>query len=511
MICPTQSEVLELLPYLTRPERDEMDSLLRSIEEDHAEERARCAADIVHWLNTYGWTYDPRLLPADPFIPFKPYPRQVEFLRWLEEREAKQEGGLAEKSRDVGFTWLCCAYAVHGFLFRPGFAAGFGSRKLELVDRIGDPSCIFEKMRMLLRRVPPWQLPHGFKWDEHANHCRILNPESGASVTGEGGDNIGRGGRTTLYFIDEAAFLEHAQSVEASLSQTTRVPIWVSTPNGQGNPFATKRHGGQVPVFTFHWKDDPRKGEAWYAEQRRLLDPVTVAQELDIDYTASIEGICIPARWVRAAVGLELPASESCVAALDVAEEGRNRNVYLCRRGPVVSRVFDWGQCNTTETAHRAREEAEKDHATILHFDCIGVGAGVKGTLESMERTLPFQVSPINVGHPPSVIRWENGKTSREQFINLKAELWAKMRLRFERTFEYVESGVQRDPSELISIPNHPALIAQLSSVLWFRTETGKMKMESKEQLARRGVASPDFAEALMLSEAHSTGKWTMS
>jgi hypothetical protein len=209
-------------------------------------------------------------------------------------------------------------YALHGWLFRPGFSAGFGSRKLELVDRRGDLDSIFEKLRFLLDNLPAWMLPTGFRRADHDNQARLLNPATGAAVTGEGGDNIGRGGRKSLYFIDEAAFLERPDSVDRALSQTTRVRIDVSTPNGPGNPFAAKRHSGKVPVFTLHWRDDPRKnalqalpdGRAvypWYEEQKRRLDPVTVAQEIDIDYTASVEGFVIPAAWVRAAVGLNLP------------------------------------------------------------------------------------------------------------------------------------------------------------------------------------------------------------
>lgn|GEM_PF-3269057 len=74
---------------------------------------------------------------------------------------------------------------------------------------------------------------------------------------------------------------------------------------------ARRRFSGKHEVFTFHWRDDPRKSEEWYEQQKAKKNPVTVAQELDLDYTASIEGICIPAAWVRAAVGLPLPAGPS--------------------------------------------------------------------------------------------------------------------------------------------------------------------------------------------------------
>jgi phage terminase large subunit len=467
-------------------------------------ERRKCKTDPVYWLNSYGWTYDPRL-KTGAFVPFKLFDRQAEFLNWIAEREEAEEDGLAEKSRDVGFTWLCAGYALHGWLFRPGFSCGFGSRKMEYVDKKGSPKCIFEKVRMLLRRLPDWQIPPGFKRSEHDNFCLLLNPATGATISGEAGDGIGRGDRTTMYFVDEAAFLEHGEGVDAALSATSNVRIWVSTPNGQGNLFYRKRFSGDVPVFTFHWRDDPRKDDAWYAKMKRKLgDPVTIAQELDIDYSASVEGIVIPAAWVRAAVGLELPAGGDLCAGFDVSEAGRDRSVVIGRQGPRVLMPIDWGQLNTTESAHLAADAAEKLGAKVLHYDCIGIGAGIRGTFESSERELAFTPNAVNVGQAPTDTVWPDGKTSAERFMNLRAELWWLLRTRFERTFEFVEEGIPHPPEDLISIPDHPQLIADLSLPTYQRMETGKIQLERKADMRKRGVKSPDFGDALALTEARS-------
>lgn len=499
-------------------------------------ELERCAADCAYWLNTYGKTYDPRLL--HPLVPFALFPRQVEFLRWLQEREAAEEDGLADKSRDVGFTWLCGAHALHGWLFRSGFSCGFGSRKLELVDKIGDPDSIFEKIRILLRNLPEWMRPAGFKEANHDNFCRLINPANGATITGEGGDDIGRGGRKSIYFVDEAAFLEHPAKVEASLSQTTRCRIWVSTPNGPGNAFAKKRHGGNISVFSFHWKDDPRKnhyevrditgavlergnGQApatpaggyiwypWYEKEKiRLGDPVVVAQEVDIDYSASIEGICIPAKWVRAAVNL-VDKIGYCplvapIGGMDVADGGSAKSVLIARRGWLVNEgdITDWSEGNTTQTAWKARDEAEARHITRLNYDCVGVGAGVRGTFSTSEQPLAFTPNAVNGGESPTTAVWPDGKTSKERFLNLRAELWWKLRARFEKAYEWVEQGIEHPVDEMISIPNHAGLISDLSLPLCFTTETGKTKIEAKSEMRKRGVKSPDFADALAYTEA---------
>src|SRR4051812_18194785 len=87
-------------------------------------EMSICADDPVYWLIWWAWTYDPRQRPA--LIPFDPFPKQVEFFGWLQGRETADQDGLVEKSRDAGVSWLCCAFATHRWLFRPGCSIGFG-------------------------------------------------------------------------------------------------------------------------------------------------------------------------------------------------------------------------------------------------------------------------------------------------------------------------------------------------------------------------------------------------
>jgi hypothetical protein len=456
-------------------------------------ELAKCRRHPLHWITHHCFTYDPRRPLAR--LPFDPFPKQVEFLSWLAERERQGEPGLVEKSRDVGATWLCCLYAIHGWLFRKGFAAGFGSRKLDLVDRLGDPDCIFEKLRYLLANIPEWIRPG----DYLDGHCKLVNHANGSSITGEGGDQIGRGGRKSIYFVDEAAFLEHPDMIERSLSQTTDCRIDISTPNGPGNPFAQKRFSGKVSVFILDWHDDPRKSQEWYEKQKATKDPVTIASELDRDYTASIEGITIPAAWVRAAVGLSLPASGPVVAGLDIAELGRAKSAFVPRQGPVVRLPIVWGQCNTSETAYRAADEARHSGAQVVCYDVSGVGAGVRGVWDTCGG-LPFDARAINTGEAPTDTRWPDGRTSKELFVNLRAELWWLVRLRFERTYEHVVEGKPHPLDELICIPNDPELIAELSLPLYHRTDRGKIQIESKDDMRRRGVKSPDRADALCLA-----------
>lgn len=461
-------------------------------------EMERCRTDIVHWINTFVTTYDPRL--PDPYIPFSLYPKQIEFLRWLQERERTVTGGLVDKSRDSGVTYLCAAYAIHGWLFRPGYSAGFGSRKEEYVDRLGDPDSIFEKIRIILFRLPAWMMPEGFKRSEHATFRKVLNPANGATITGEAGDNIGRGGRKSLYVVDEAAFIERAGTIDGSLLGNTDVRIDVSTPNGPGNPFARKRYSGQVPVFTMHYRDDPRKTAEWVEKKKAGTDPVTWAQEYEIDYTASIEGICCPAAWVRAAVDFELESTGPIIAGLDVAAEGSNLSALASRRGPVLLSVRTWQGLLPIQLANAVIDYAtEKVGIEELRYDSVGVGEGVKSAFQTTEKVVPFKPLAFVAGDAASENVYKDGRKGNEKFHNLRAEAWWGLRERFRKVYERITLGTDYPDVECISIPNDQELIAELSMPLTEQTDKGRIKLESKKDMAKRGLKSPDRADAVMM------------
>lgn len=485
--------------------------------------------DPTAFIQDWGVTYDPRRARAGKTatVPFVLFPKQREFLGWVRDRWQGKEYGITEKSREVGVTWLCVGFAVWLWLFHPGTKVSFGSRKEAYVDKKDDPDSILEKVRIMLRNLPAEILPVGFDVEKHAAFMRITNPENGATITGEAGNNIGRGGRSSIYFVDEAAHLEQPEKVDAALANNTNVRIDVSTPNGMGNPFYRKRMSGRHPVFTFHWRDDPRKDEDWYAHQKKNLEPHILAQEVDLDYSASLEGIVIPGSWVEAAKAINgmisWPIYRDGVAGLDVGGGGASLSVFVARFGPLVDSPRSRAEGDTTQTAVWAMNLARTSGVNDLNFDVIGVGAGVGSTLEEMRtwdrqttqdpvlggferRTKVVRVNPINVGEAPSDTLWPDDKTSKEKFQNLKAELWWLMRDRFQKTYEKVlflrgqEGGADHPPEELIALPNDDRLCAQLSLLTWQQTSSGKIAIESKKQLASRGVPSPDFAEALALT-----------
>ena len=471
---------------------------------------------VIDWINDWVLTYDPREDPAN--IPMQLWPKQREFIQWLETRVGLGGDVVVEKSRDFGASWLCVAFAAHHWIFRNGYKVNFASNKADKVDRLGDYDSLFEKLRHLLRELPPWQIPPPNKRIE--KYMTFYNELNGSGITGESGRDIGRGGRCTVMFLDEAAHLEHADSVNAASAQTALCRIWLSTPNGQGNQFAIKRFSlPEDRVFIMDYHDDPRKTEEWAQQKRAEIGRVAFAREFDRDYAASIEGIIIRAEWVVAAVELHrrgvVPPIGLVVCGLDVGGGGSGKTVHVVRRGPVVETPTSWNGGDTTADAYRAAELTRAVSTDVmLFYDPIGVGRGVGSTLERISGVVS---TGVHVGEPGTYRGWPDGQRAREKFTNYKAEIWWTMRDRFLKSYEYLlfldgkDGGVKYPLDELITIPPEAhTLQMQLSQVTVSYKETGKIGVESKDSLKRRGIPSPDEADALVLTFAEDRRSFTV-
>lgn len=478
----------------------------------------------IDFIADWGLTLDPRnikkKLPAA--IPLIPFPRQREWMQWILDLWSKGEGGLTEKSRDMGCSVNAMALLSTLCLFHDNFVAGVGSRKEILVDKVGDPDTLFYKARMFIANVP-----HEFRggWSEKnkavSAHMKIEIPDTGAVIKGEAGDNIGRGGRAAIYLVDEAAFLQNPQSIEASLSQTTDCRIDLSSVNGRDNPFAEKRFSGKVPVFTFNWKEDPRKDQAWYEKQCKTLNPIIVAQEIDLDYSASKAGILIPAAWVQAAIDahvtLGIMPSGVRRGALDVADEGIDLNAFCAKYGFMVEHISEWTGKGSDifQTVEHAFGVCDQLGLTEFDYDADGLGAGVRGDARQINARENRANNQIEVnafrgsgevvdpdGQAIEASDTNKGRTNKDFFYNRKAQSWWHLRKLFMNTYRAVVEKLPYDPDLIISIPKglpmREKLEVELSQPTFSINTVGKVIVDK----APDGSRSPNLADALMIVSA---------
>src|SRR5574343_273548 len=300
----------------------------------------------VDFINDWGMTYDPRS-QKEKYTPFILFPRQEEFVNWVYESYTQSRRGLGEKSRDVGFTWLCAACAACIWLFYPSSVVGFGSRKKELVDNGDhDPDSIFWKVRTFIDHLPlEFLAPNhtaGRKWGT------VPNLNNNSVIKGEIGDEIGRGGRAGIYFVDEFAHLEHPDMAESALSANTNCRIYISTVNGIGNLFYRLRQFlPSNQIFIFDWKDDPRKRqnpdlppeeEPWYKKQKLELLPTTLASQVDRNYAAATSNTFFNQEKLAEAVArppgsIIQPDKTPWRIGVDAAGLGNDETVIWARRG----------------------------------------------------------------------------------------------------------------------------------------------------------------------------------
>lgn len=496
------------------------------------------AEDCVRWIEDWCITVDPRNTGDESDepggtprkMPFILFPRQKEFVQFILECLRDKENGLVEKSRDMGATWLCCAISVWLWLFHPGVAVGWGSLLAHNIDDRGNPKSIFLKIRQIIDNLPAFMKPEGYDTRWHAPSMKILHPDPtfGTSIIGEGGDNMGRGGRTTLYFKDESAHYEHPDLIEAALGDNTNVQIDISSVNGSANIFYRRRMAGEVwypgkvmpkgrvRVFILDWKDHPNKSQEWHdlrEENARREGMLHIfRQEVDRDYAGSIDKVIIPSEWVEAAIDahktLGIKEDGIHIGAQDIADGGADKNAFACRWGVVLKHAEDWGG-DADSAIDKSLILASQFGISEIHYDSVGVGAGYKIGINNRRK---FGRFPTNI----VIVPWNGGAevldpekfvipgdrsspTNEDQYANLKAQSWWRARTRFYKTWRMIKFGDKYPHEELISIdstiPKVHELKMQLSQATHEANGKGKTIVDKKPD----GSLSPNMADSIVM------------
>lgn len=470
---------------------------------------------IADFISDWGATYVPfnaaKDLPVE--VPFVLDPKQREWVAWTYKNWRDGKYGGTEKSRDVGLSWLMVAFSVSLCVLEKNIAIGWGSFSEIKVDRRGDMGSCFEKGRFFIDSLPR-EFGAGYDRDTCTTKMTISFPDSQGSIIGEIGDKIGRGGRTAIYFVDEAAHLEHDLIVDAALSKNTPCRQDISSVFGMTNSFAQRMHDGVSRKFTYHWRDNPRFTQADYDEYRKQWGPVITAQEMDIDYLASVEGVIIPQVHVQAMIDahtkLKIEPSGVRRGALDVADEGKDANAFAARYGLLVNHCSSWRGKGSFlhETTDKACLFCDTLSLEGFDYDADGMGAGVRSDMNRIEerrkaeRLKKLKVAPYRgSGEVFEAERKVKGtdRTVKDMYQNLKAQSWGELARRAAETARAVLEGGPYDPDLIISldskIPELNKLCIELSQARWKISANGKLMVDKTPD----GSASPNLADAIVM------------
>lgn len=271
--------------------------------------------DVLFAFNAFFYTYDPRKRPF-PHLPFCTWDYQDDTILEVVDAVGTGNDVLLEKSRDMGATWMVLG-AFYWLWLKPegGYDFLVGSRIEDYVDKRGDMRTHFEKFRYLKKRTPRWLLPKGWNDRTHDNFMRLVNPETGSSITGESNNpNFSTQGRYAAVLFDEFAKWESTdKQAWTSAGDATPCRIPVSTPFGAAGQYYDLATGGKIRRIRLHWSLHPEKSKGisclfpppndddrtrmgehfkpdeklvspWYDNETERRQPTEIAQELDIDY-----------------------------------------------------------------------------------------------------------------------------------------------------------------------------------------------------------------------------------
>jgi len=296
-----------------------------------------CKRDIMHFFKNYLYTDKNSNLywPEYPdVIPFIPYPYQEECIKEVWDSIEKGEPVFIEKSRQMGFSWLIMAIFVYGFLFHNHKYLVL-SQKQDDVDKKGDMKSLFEKARFMLKNLPDWMLPVGWKGNDTYNkYMSISRPDGTGSITGESANpNASRWGTYKAIFPDEFAFQSNATTINRAMMSASPCRIYTSTPNGKWNEHYRMRElamAGKIKGLRYHWSDHPLYTQEWYNNKIASMDKVSIAQELEIDYNVAVVWRVYPDFPSEASKEVKYNPNLPLYVTIDNSHGGTDPNAVIC-------------------------------------------------------------------------------------------------------------------------------------------------------------------------------------
>lgn len=228
-----------------------------------AQVKQMCAEDMLFYVNTFCWTYDPRT--KEKVTPFITYDFQNQAMADISDCVNSGHDFAMPKSRDMGASWMGLTVFEWFWHFKLDNSFLLISRNEDYVDKRGNPKSLFWKIDFLHENQPRWLLPSG-RWlgwqDPHRKLLHLGNADTRSVIDGESttGD-AGRGDRRTAMFIDEhAAFdVNDGFRVLRATRDTTKCRGFNSTPQGSANGFYEVVHNTAARHIRLHWSVHPEK------------------------------------------------------------------------------------------------------------------------------------------------------------------------------------------------------------------------------------------------------------
>ncbi len=315
--------------------------------------------------------------------------------------------------------------------------------------------------------------------------------------------------RYVLVIIDEAAGVAGPlwDAVDGLATNEYARVLAIGNPEDPASQFAKVcRPGSGWKVITISAFDTPNFTDEWVPEDvRPLLVSRTWVEErktrLGIGspkWTSKVTGafpdvsddtLIAPSLVLAAQKRIILPSAPTTLG-VDVARYGKDETVLMLRRGQRYRLLQRFSKQSTMQSAGHVKK-ALFDLALAIgggtrintYIDVNGLGGGVVDRL--LEQNV--EVMGVNPGQSP---------VDKERFVNARAEWYWNVRDMFE------QGQIDIDEAD-------DDLANQLQTLKWTVDSKGRIKIESKADLAKRGMPSPDEADALSMAAIESLSTMT--
>ena len=254
-----------------------------------------------------------------------------------------------------------------------------------------------------------------------------------------------------------------------------------------------------------------------------IIKVIEAAKAADLDeYMHIYEGVpndddddaVIKRSWLLAAIdahkALNIEPLGHRRIGFDVADSGEDSCAMIEAHGPLATWSDQWKakedellkSCTRVWATAREREDS-------VIYDAIGVGAGCGAKFNELNTGQAVAVSHSKFFAGGAVMKPDGdyartGVKNKDMFANIKAQAWWLVADRLKNTYNAVRNGQVFEVDEMIFIdstmPNVDQLIDELSTPKRDFDNAGRVKVESKSDLKKREIASPNLADAFIMA-----------
>lgn len=305
-------------------------------------------------------------------------------------------------------------------------------------------------------------------WFSDARTARKENPEA---LQGFHGENL-------MFIVDEASGVpdEVFEVAEGALTKENVISIMTGNPTRLSGEFYRSHHQSRHLWKTFHFSSED---SALVSDDYATRISRKYGKDSDIyrvrvvgDFPLAESDTFIPLPMVEEARLTEPPEGERGIWGLDPARFGDDETALVKRKGIKVVSVDGIRKRDTMAVAGWVANQAKVEKPDEIMVDVIGIGAGVFDRLKEQD----FPVIAVNVAERAA---------DDEFYARVRDELWGRVKEAFK---------------EGLWLPDDEELAGQLSAPKYKFDSVGRIVIERKEDMKKRGVDSPDRADALCLT-----------